>query len=64
MDSVWEPGTDGSSEAHFSTALRVEIVQISNGDGGGELTEVLGGMQHDFLAGVHMPPGRARQYAA
>ena len=63
VDSVWEPGGDGSSTAHFSTALRVEIVQISNGDGGGELTEMLGGMQHDFLTGIQMP-GRARQYAA
>ncbi len=64
VENVWEPGDDGASAAHFSTALRVEIVQISNGDGGGELTEMLGGMQHDFLAGVHMPPGRTRQYAA
>ena len=64
VDSVWEPGDDGASAAHFSTALRVEIVQISNGDGGGELTEVLGGMQHDFLTGIQMPPGRGRQYAA
>ena len=64
VESLWEPGDDGASAAHFSTALRVEIVQISNGDGGGELTEVLGGMQHDFLTGIQMPPGRARQYAA
>lgn len=60
----WDIGVDGSSLYHFSCALRVEIVQISNGDAGGNMVEQLGNQQYDFLAGVQVPADRLRQYAA
>lgn len=60
----WDIDPDGSSPYYFSTAIRVEIVQVSNGDGGGHMVEQLGAQQYDFLAGVQVPANRLRQYAA
>lgn len=60
----WDINTDGSSEYYFSTAIRVEIVQVSNGDGGGHMVEQLGEQKYDFLAGIQVPANRLRQYAA
>ena len=60
----WDIDIDGNSTYYFSTAIRVEIIQVSNGDGGGHMVEQLGAQQYDFLAGVQMPANRQRQYAA
>ena len=60
----WDIDTDGNSAYYFSTAIRVEVVQVSNGDGGGDMIEQLGAQQYDFLAGVQVPANRQRQYAA
>ena len=63
--AAWTPDAQGVSAAYFEVALKVEIVKISEGDGGGDLTENHSTLpQADFLTGVQTLKPKLRQYAA